>query len=69
MNTSKIVLVLIKALIEILLSSMKSDEKNVDPDGLPLNLEEYDRCGFLLASFRDILKGFGENFDCDGNKE
>lgn len=69
MSTSKIILVLIKTLIEILLSSMKNDEKNLDTDGVPLNLEEYDRCGFLLASFRDILKGFDDNFDGNGNEK
>lgn len=69
MNVSKIVLVLVKALIEILLESMKHDEKNLDPDGMPLNLEEYDRCGFLLASFRDIQNSFDDNFKEDCNEK
>lgn len=60
MKTSKIVLVLINALIEILLSSMKLDESNLDADGLPLNIEEYNRCGSMLAALRDIVS-FSEN--------
>lgn len=69
MNVSKIVLVLVQALIEILIESMKHDEKNLDPDGVPLNIDEYDRCGFLLASFRDILKGFDDNWTDDGKEK
>lgn len=58
MQVSKIVLVLLKALIEILITSMKKDESNLDADGCPLNSREYDKCSYLLCSFRQIIKDF-----------
>lgn len=58
MQVSKIILVLLKAFIEILVASMKKDESNLDPVGCPLNAVEYDKCGYLLANFRQIIKDF-----------
>ena len=55
---SKICLILFKALVEILLLCMRSMEQsgNVDADGVPLDMAEYNRLGFFLASVRDIIK-------------
>lgn len=57
--TTKIVIILIKALIEICVTSMKYIEEHSvkDPDGLPID-SEYDKLGYFLASFRDTLKTF-----------
>ena len=63
MQISKFILIIVKALIDVCLSSMRELEKNKDADGIPLEIFEYDRLGFLLASFRDIDKSFNSNFD------
>lgn len=57
MKVSKIILVLLKALIEICLMSMKSLETSgdCDADGVPTD-DDYQKLGFFLASFRDTLK-------------
>ena len=59
MKISKIILVLLKALIDICLMSMKSLENsgNVDTDGVPLD-DDYQKLGFFLSSFRDTLKQY-----------
>lgn len=61
MQVSKLILIIVKALIDVCLSSMKDLEKNTDVDGVPLDDSEYDKLGFLLASFRDIVKSFESN--------
>ena len=63
MKVSKIILVLLKAHIEIVILSMRSMENNgdVDPDGIPLDEAEYNTLGYFLASFRDIQKEIKEN--------
>lgn len=59
---SRIVLVLIKAMIEILLMSMKAMEQSgsVDADGIPLD-DDYQKQGFFLAGLRDLQKVYEEN--------
>lgn len=59
MKTSRIILVLLQALIKILIEAMTSMETSgdVDADGIPLD-DDYQKCGFFLASFRDTIKTF-----------
>lgn len=61
MKISKVILVLLKALVEILLMSLKDLEQsgNVDADGIPLDAD-YDRQRFLLASIRDTIKSYDD---------
>lgn len=61
MKTSKIIIVLLQALIKILIESMNSMETsgNVDSDGVPLD-DDYQKCGFFLASIRDTLKTYAD---------
>ena len=67
---SKIALILFKAIVEILLLCMKSMEQsgNVDADGLPLDMTEYNKLGFFLASVRDIIKE-NENFEKENEEQ
>lgn len=59
MKVSKIILVLLKALIDICLMSMKSLEhsSDCDADGVPTD-DDYQKLGFFLSSFRDTLKQY-----------
>lgn len=59
MKVSKIILVLLKALIDICLMSMKSIEQSgdCDADGVPTD-DDYQKLGFFLSSFRDTLKQY-----------
>lgn len=59
MKISEIILVLLKALINICLMSMKSLEisGNVDADGVPVD-DDYQKLGFFLSSFCDTLKQY-----------
>lgn len=66
MKVSKIILVLLKALIEICLMSMKSLENsgNCDVDGVPTD-DDYQKLGFFLSSFRDTLKMYEDETEND----
>lgn len=59
MQVSKIILILLQALVKILLEAMESmeDSGNVDADGVPLD-EDYQKCGFFLASIRQTIKDY-----------
>ena len=57
---TKFLLNFIKALENITLESMRKMESNLDPDGVPIDIIEYDNQGFILASLRDILKAFDD---------
>lgn len=59
MKTSKIILILLQALVKILLEAMTSMETsgNVDGDGVPLD-DDYQKCGFFLASIRQTIKDY-----------
>lgn len=59
MKTSKIILVLLQALIKILIESMSymEDSGKVDADGVPLD-DDYQKCGFFLASIRQTIKDY-----------
>ena len=57
---TKFILKFIEALINITLNSMRKMESNLDPDGVPIDIVEYDNQGFILASLRDILKAFND---------
>lgn len=66
MKVSKIILLLLKALIEICLMSMKSLENsgNCDADGVPTD-DDYQKLGFFLSSFRDTLKMYEDETEND----
>lgn len=59
MKTSKIIFILLHALVKILLEAMTSMETsgNVDADGVPLD-DDYQKCGFFLASIRQTIKDY-----------
>lgn len=59
MKTSKIILLLLQALVKILLEAMSTmeDSGNVDADGVPLD-DDYQKCGFFLSSIRDTIKQY-----------
>ena len=57
---TKFLLNFIKALENITLGSMRKMESNLDPEGVPIDIIEYDNQGFILASLRDILKAFDD---------
>lgn len=56
---TKYILIFCKAMIEVLLSSLKEIEEHSDKDadGLPLD-EEWSKQSYLLSSFRSIIKEF-----------
>lgn len=56
---AKFILIFIKAIIDVILASMKEMEAsgNLDADGVPLDVE-YNKLGFLLASLRDVKSEF-----------
>ena len=58
MNVSKIVLILIQALLKIVIASMREQEKNLDADGCPLNEEEYNNLSYFRCHFVELLKDF-----------
>lgn len=58
MKVSKIVLLVLKLLLEIVLESMKKEESNLDPDGCPLNAEEYDRLSWFRCQISQIITDY-----------
>lgn len=63
MNVSKVILILLKALVEICLASMKHIEsQKIDVT----DSAEYNTLGFFLASFRDTIKEY-ENYENENN--
>ena len=65
---TKLILVILNSLIQVILDSMKKMEESGDIDayGVPLS-EEYDKQGFILASLRDIVSDIKLN--CDENEK
>lgn len=55
----KFILVFLKAIISVILESMRDMELrgDADADGVPLDAE-YEKLGFVLASLRTIIKEF-----------
>ena len=55
----KFILVFLKAIISVILESMRDMELqgDVDADGVPLD-SEYEKLGFVLSSLRTITKEF-----------
>ena len=60
MNVSKIVLILIEALLKIVIASMREHEKNLDADGCPLDCEEYNNLSYFRCHFVELLKDFDQ---------
>lgn len=69
MNIVKFVLVVLSALVDLLVSHMKEIEKRdeFDADGVPLD-DDYNTCGFLVASFRDVIREFNETNENENEK-
>lgn len=66
MKVSKIILLLLKTLIQICLLSMKSLENsgNCDADGVPTD-DDYQKLGFFLSSLRYTLKMYEDETEID----
>ena len=61
MQVSRIILILLHALMSICLEAMKHEESHLDADGCPLNDVEYDKLSYFRCRFADIFKDFEEN--------